>query len=395
MSRRRGGLNPKLFKRGRFWCIQIVEYVWESGKERSKHTIKRIAPLTMNYRKAEEVKQEYLRPRNQGLQGVGAAVSFGHYVRTIYQPTILPLLAKSSQNRYRGILKNHLLLAFEDKSLQQLNPLALQTFFTGTYANSKLQYETVDKIRDVLAAVLKSAKDYGLIVTNPIDTVRLPRLRRGCKEKPYITPPQFDMLLDLIPEPYATMVYVAIYTGLRVSELIALRWNDIDITLMTIRIDERCCRGDWDEPKTDSSKATIELAECVLERLERFKALPPVEVRTGGNGAKRKFVVCKSTEPGALIFQSIRDGKPMRDNNILSRWMKPAGRKLGLGFLNWKTLRTSCATWMHEYGAKDKAIQRQMRHSRVSTTMDIYTQTAIGSQRDAVDRMPVVGRRVN
>ena len=44
---------------------------------------------------------------------------------------------------------------------------------------------------------------------------------------PYLTPEQFDQLVTAMPEPYATMVYVAIYTGLRVSELIALRWQDV------------------------------------------------------------------------------------------------------------------------------------------------------------------------
>ncbi len=51
------------------------------------------------------------------------------------------------------------------------------------------------------------------------------------------------MLVELIEEPYATMVYVAVYTGLRVSEVIGLRWSDIHE--QSITIDERYCRGDW------------------------------------------------------------------------------------------------------------------------------------------------------
>jgi hypothetical protein len=53
-----------------------------------------------------------------------------------------------------------------------------------------------------------------------------------------------------------------------------------------------------------------------------------------------------------LVFQSVRNGKPMRDNNILSRFIKPAGRKLGLGFVNWRCLRTSWATWAIEAGIR-------------------------------------------
>ena len=68
----------------------------------------------------------------------------------------------------------------------------------------------------------------------------MPPGKRGKKRnKPYVTPEQFDALVNLIAEPYATMVYVAVYTGLRVSKLIELRWADVGDGHITI--DERCC----------------------------------------------------------------------------------------------------------------------------------------------------------
>ena len=82
----------------------------------------------------------------------------------------------------------------------------------------------------------------------------------------------------------------------------------------------------------------------------------------------------KSDRPEDLVFQSVKTGAPMRDNNILSRHIKPAARKLGLLWINWRCLRTSHATWMVEAGANPKDVQGQMRHSRISTTMDIYAQ---------------------
>jgi integrase len=77
----------------------------------------------------------------------------------------------------------------------------------------------------------------------------------------------------------------------------------------------------------------------------------------------------------------------MRDNNILSRHIKPAARKLGLPWINWRCLRTSHATWMVEAGANPKDVQGQMRHSRISTTMDIYAQFVPESQRRALAKM--------
>jgi site-specific recombinase XerD len=64
----------------------------------------------------------------------------------------------------------------------------------------------------------------------------------------------------------------------------------------------------------------------------------------------------------------------MSDHNILSRHIKPAAGKLGIGWVNWQVLRRSYATWLVEAGADPKAVQAQMRHSRISTTVDVYSQ---------------------
>jgi integrase len=84
-------------------------------------------------------------------------------------------------------------------------------------------HESVDKIRDVLASILKQAQRHSLLRTNPMEGLELPRIKHTKRTKPYITPEQFDGLIAGIAESYASMVYVAIYTGLRVSELIGLR----------------------------------------------------------------------------------------------------------------------------------------------------------------------------
>jgi integrase len=216
-----------------------------------------------------------------------------------------------------------------------------------------------------------------------MEHVRIPPDRRGRKRnKPYVTPEQFEKLVTLIPEPYATMVYVAIYTGLRISELVALGWEDVHESSITI--DERFCRGDWGEPKSDASNATIGVNRTVIERVHRLKLLT-IEVKAGL--ATRRYKAVKSDGPCDLVFHSVKDGKPMRDNNILCRYLKPAGRKLGLEFVNWRCLRTSHATWLKMDGADVKDAQAQMPHSRASTTLDIYQQFVPESQQRAVDRL--------
>lgn len=191
---------------------------------------------------------------------------------------------------------------FGDLCLRDLTPLSIQRYFSNM-ATSALAHESRDKIRDVLSSVLRSAVQYGFSLSNPVENVRMPAERRGKKRnKPYITPTQLDTLVDLIPEPYATMVYVAIYTGLRVSELAGLRWEDIHE--QSITIDERYCRGDWGAPKSESSNATIAVNRCVIDRIYRLKLLT-VEVKAGR--AVRKYRVVKSDGQSDLVFQSVRE----------------------------------------------------------------------------------------
>jgi len=216
-----------------------------------------------------------------------------------------------------------------------------------------------------------------------VEGVRLPADKKGKRTaKPHITPEQFEQLLGAIPEPYASMFYVAVYTGLRISELVGLRWEDVHTDSITI--DERYCRGDWAAPKSRASNATIGVDPGVIERIQRLKPLT-VSVRAGR--ATRRYKVVKSAGPTDLVFQSVKAGKPMRDNNILTRFIKPAARALGIPWVNGRCLRTSHATWMVEAGANPKDVQGQMRHSKISSTMDVYAQFVAESQRRAIGKM--------
>jgi integrase len=262
-----------------------------------------------------------------------------------------------------------------------MTPLVIQRYFSGL-SQSSLAYESTDKIRDILSSILRSAVQYGFLVTNPVEGLRLPRAKRGKLSKPFIRPEQFSMLMAVIPEPYATMVYVAVFTGLRVSELAALRWRNVHEDSITI--DERFCRGDWGGPKSNSSNATIAVNSAVIQRINQLRTLT-VEVRAGR--ATRKYRAVRKDGPDDLVFQSLVKGSPMRDNNILTRIIKPAARKVGLDFVNWRCLRRSHATWLKMVGADVKDAQAQMRHSRASTTMDIYQQFVPESQRRVVDRL--------
>jgi len=153
-----------------------------------------------------------------------------------------------------------------------------------------------------------------------------------------------------------------------------------------LMVDERYCRGDWSAPKSEASNAAVAVPRHVIERIHALK-LRTVIVRAGR--ARRKYKVVKADGPDDLVFQSVKAGRPMRDNNILVRHIKPAARKVGLGFVNWRCLRTSYGTWLKKHGADMKDIQGQMRHAQMSTTANIYVQDIPESRRRVVDRLPV------
>jgi integrase len=283
--------------------------------------------------------------------------------------------------------------------LRDITPLTLQKYILGFQikepekrehqnrqdgcAGQSLSRESVDKIRDVLSSILGSAVKYGFLVKNPADGVHVAPAKRGTRRhKPFIRPEQFGALIELIQEPYATMVYVAVYTGLRVSELVALRWSDIHE--QSITIDERFCRGDWSAPKSDVSNTTIPANREVIERIQALRTMT-VEVKAGSG--TRRYQVVKSGGPDDLVFQSVRSGQPMRDNNILARHIKPAARTLGIGWVNWLVLRRSYATWLRMVGTDPRDRQSLMRHSRFTTTAEVYEQDLPESQLRAVEKL--------
>ncbi len=380
MARRRFQ-DPTPKREGNWWFLLVWQDEFNEGRSRRKRKRIKLAPASMPVREVNKIAAETLRPLNQGLQTIGSATKFQDFINEVYKPIVIPLMAASTQDRYEGVLKNYLIPAFGELCLRDVTALSVQRYFSGM-ATSALEHESKDKIRDVLSSACAAAVQYGFLVKNPVDGIRLPPQKKGRKSKPFVTPEQFETLVARIPEPYASMVYVAVYTGLRVSELVGLRWRNVHADSITI--EERYCRGDWGAPKSEASSATVPVNGCVIERIAQLKDL---EVRVRAGCAVRRYRVVKSDGPDDLVFQSLRKGAPMRDNNILVRHIKPAARDLNIGWVNWRVLRTSFATWLKMAGADVKDAQALMRHSRASTTLDIYQQFVPESQRKVVTKL--------
>jgi hypothetical protein len=125
------------------------------------------------------------------------------------------------------------------------------------------------------------------------------------------------------------------------SELIGLRWRNVHADSITI--EELCCRGEWGAAKSKASNATIPVNGGVIDGIHRLKTLT-LEIRAGN--AVRRYPAVKSCEPDDLAFASVAKGAATRDNTILTRFIKPAARKLGMDWVNWQVLRRSHASWL-------------------------------------------------
>jgi integrase len=379
--------DPKPFREGNWWWINPWQDEFHEGRFERKRKRMKVCPAEMPEREVRKMATEMLRPMNQGLQTIGSATRFAEYINDTYRPTVLPLLASTTRASYEGTLAKYLMPQFQEMPLRDMTALTLQKYFSSL-GTSQLGGDTVLKIKEVLSSVLGSAVRYDLLIKNPLLAVAIPRNKvvNRKKQKPTVTPEEFERLVELVDEPYSTMIATAVFSGLRVSELVGLKWGDVHDEALTV--DERYCRGDWSITKTTGSSTTIGVAPSVIARLRRLKTLE-VEINWGGKGARKRFRLVRADGPQDLVFQSLRKGAPMRDGNILRRHLHPAALKLGIDpkKATWRSLRTSCATWMIEAGANPKDVQGLMRHSRITTTMDIYAQHVPDSQRRAVAKM--------
>jgi integrase len=154
------------------------------------------------------------------------------FVTGTYIPTYLPLLSSSTQNCYKGVISKYLKPTSGNMCLRNLTRQTLQQYFSGMVR--QVSYPTISKIRDALPSILSSAVDAGYLNKSGMDGVRLPLDKRPRRPKPTITPQRFHNLMQLISEPYATMIYVAAWTGLRISELVGLKWRCIHEDSITI-----------------------------------------------------------------------------------------------------------------------------------------------------------------
>ena len=127
-------------------------------------------------------------------------------------------------------------------------------------------------------------------------------------------------------------------------------------------------KGVFDDPKTLASLRTIPLPDAALQLLTAWKAR------------------AKRTAARELTLSTVSD-KPISPNNVLRRWVWPACQAADLQRATWLTFRRTYSSWAHDKGVPAKVVAQIMGHTKVDTTMNVYTQVLDGAARLAADRV--------
>ena len=335
-----------------------IEYTNPDG---SRQTIRKVSPVQTK-RGAEQYEREV---RQALLDGV-----FGKEQTPEAAPVQAPVFAEFAEefmanyaevnNKHsellskRTIFRQHLVPFFGRMRLGEIGMREIERFKAGklkTHAK-----KTVNNHLTVLRKTLTTAVDWGLLE-------QVPRIQWLAAPAPSFRFLDFDEADRLIvaaesePE-WQTMIVVALRTGLRLGELMALQWNDIDLVRGRMLVQRSVTRGVIGTPKSGKSR-DLPLGASVVKALQRHRHL------------RGQWVFCQ--EDGSMLSKG------------QTKWpLRRAQRKSGLLELGWHDLRHSFASHLVMRGVPLKAVQELLGHQSIDITMR-YAHLAASTLRDAVD----------
>ncbi len=308
--------------------------------------------------------EDRLRPINQGLHRPLSMLLFREYAKGDWSSLLLPTFKLSTQRGYRMVLGRHLLPCFGDQRLCDIAKLGIQQFVAEKFRQG-LAWQTVRNAWIVLSSILDSAVEYGYLAVNPARGVKFPS--QPPRQDPEIfTAEALARLLVHLQEPFKTMVTLAALTGLRIGEILALRWRAIDVISGTVRVSESVFQGHFQKPKSEKSIRTIPIGPALRGLLE--------------NHRQRSV----HSRPDDLVFPSRRNGAH-RESNLLERVVKPAGKAAGIGRVTWHQFRHIHSSLLHDLGVPAKVVQQQLGHATVQTTLNVYTHVVQNTHRKAIE----------
>jgi integrase len=230
---------------------------------------------------------------------------------------------------------------------------------------------TKAKIRNLMSVLFNHAIRYEWLAqgANPIALVR--QSARGQRIPAVLEPSEIHNLLSELASPFRLMVLLDATTGLRRSELFALRWSDIDFSNLTIDISRNIYQRVIGKCKTEASRKPVPLAAYVAANLWSWK-------EESHYSQLDDWVFASPHSNGQY---------PYWPDILLAKIIRPAAERGIKKRIGWHTFRHTYSTLLVANGENVKVAQELMRHANSRCTLDIYSQAQITAKRDAQQRI--------
>ena len=303
-------------------------------------------------------------------------VTFGHYAKTWIENTVPATCKRISISDYKGILKNHVLPDLEKTPVTDINKAVvkklLQKKLKEGYAAS-----TATHIKNAISGVLELAVDDNKISSNPAQIIR--KLIRSKVKKYHIDPltrEETKLLLETCltnyPKHYP-MLLTLCRTGMRLGEVIALQWGDIDFNNRFIIVRRSRSKSHTSTPKNDKYR-NVDMSRQLTECLSKLKIKRKEEYLAKGEGV-----------PEWIFISEI--GTPLIEGHWRERVFKKILEKAKLRQIRIHDIRHTYASQLIQDNRSLAYIKDQLGHHSIQVTVDIYGHLVPGANKEVVDSL--------
>jgi len=363
--------DGSLFIRGKHTKVWVARWredlIREDGSlHRTQRTVVLGSVTDLSRREARSLLQKRVSEINQGRHRPRPVMTFEKFAKEHWQPCALLALKSASARIYQFNLDKYAIPTLGRLRLCDVNREAIQQSLL-TFKGKGYSASTLHAIRVVVSKVLQTAVETGYLERNAAQGIQIGGRQAGMT-RIFLKPSQVKNLVTKLTEPCRTVVLTAELTGMRIGEILALRWNRVDFLRGNIEVAETYSDGQFGSPKTRSSRRVIPMSSALCKIL----------------GSHRGS--CSHKEPEDLVFCTNK-GTPLSPKNLYNRALAPACDSLSLPRVSWHSFRHANATLMGEVGESIKTAQSILGHSDLETTLNTYMHAIPDSQRRAVERV--------
>ncbi len=361
-----------------------ISYHKKSGLWMARYTVETATGTkrpTVYCKTRKEASDKLIEAQAQAQKGINAdagAMTVGTFIERWLEDSVRGFVRQSTYQRDESLCRVHLVPALGKKKLKTLNAADVQRFYRDKL-DADLSGATVHKLHVILHKALKQAVRWGLVPRNVADDVDPPKVHK--EEVRPLTNEQARKLLETVRGDRLEALYVvAIQSGLRQGELLALRWEDVDLKTRALQVRRTITRDGGKlavgPAKTAKGRRSVKLTRDATEALQEHLGRQLVEIDKAGD---------KWQENG-LVFCT-RKGTLINPTNLRKRSFAPLLRRAGLPAMTFHQLRHTAATILLLKNVNPKVVSELLGHATIAITLDTYSHVLPNIQHSAVAAM--------